>query len=153
MLSKEVKLLFEKWDANTGWPKRLEWLSIKGIRGWGGERIDFNFPLIAIVGENGSGKSTVLQAAASVYKSPGKTERFASDFFPDSAWDKQTGVEIRYSVKEGENSRTGSVRKPSGKWRGNPERRERDIIYLDLSRLQPVSTRVGYARIARAGVK
>ncbi|SEL28752.1 AAA domain-containing protein [Sphingomonas palmae] len=152
-LSKEVKLLFDKWDANNGWPKRLEWLSIKGVRGWQGERIDFNFPLIAIVGENGTGKSTVLQAAASVYKSPGTTDRFASDFFPDTAWDTQTGVELRYSVREGESSRQGSVRKPSGRWRGNPERRERAIVYMDLSRLQPVSTRVGYARIARAGVK
>ncbi|RYZ85277.1 MAG: ATP-binding cassette domain-containing protein [Proteobacteria bacterium] len=152
-LSKEVKLLFEKWDSNTGWPKRIEWLSIKGIRGWAGERIDFNFPLIAIVGENGSGKSTILQAAASIYKSTGPIDRFASDFFPDTAWDTQTAVEIKYSVKEGENSRTGSVRKPSGRWRGNPERRERQVVYLDLSRLQPVSTRVGYARIARAGVK
>ncbi len=153
MLSQEVKRLFEKWDANTGWPKRLEWISIKGVRGWNAERLDFNFPLIAIVGENGSGKSTILQVAASIYKSPGTTERFASDFFPDTAWDTQTGVELRYSVREGESSRTGSVRKPSGRWRGNPERRQRSVVYVDLSRLQPVSTRVGYARIARAGVK
>lgn len=152
-LSKEVGLLFEKWDANNGWPKRLEWLSIKALRGWSGERIDFNFPLVAIVGENGSGKSTILQAAAAIYKSPGETDRFASDFFPDTAWDVQASVELRYSVREGEISRSGSVRKPTGRWRGNPERRERQVIYTDLSRLQPVSTRVGYARIARAGVK
>ena len=152
-LSKEIKLLFEKWDANNGWPKRLEWLSIKGIRGWDGERIDFNFPLVAIVGENGAGKSTILQAAAAIYKSSAATDRFASDFFPDTAWENQNGVELRYSVREGTTSRPGSVRKPGGRWRGNPERRERDVIYSDLSRLQPVSTRVGYARIARAGVK
>lgn len=152
-LSQEIKRLFEKWDANTGWPKRLEWLSIKGVRGWAGERIDFNFPLVAIVGENGSGKSTILQAAAAVYRSPGSSDRFASDFCPDTAWDSQSGVEIRYSVREGELSRTGSVRKPTGRWRGNPERRERQVIYTDLSRLQPVSTRVGYARIARAGAQ
>lgn len=152
-LSTEVKRLFDKWDANTGWPKRLEWLSIRGIRGWAGERIDFNFPLVAIVGENGAGKSTILQAAAAIYRSPGASDRFASDFFPDTAWDTQSGVEIRFSVREGEASRSGSVRKPSGRWRGNPERRERQVIYADLSRLQPVSTRVGYARIARAGAK
>ena len=152
-LSKEVRLLFEKWDANNGWPKRLEWISIKGIRGWAGEQIDFNFPLVSIVGENGAGKSTILQAAASVYRSPADTDRFASDFFPDTAWENHAGVELRYSVREGTTSRVGSVRKPGGRWRGNPERRERDVLYSDLSRLQPVSTRVGYARIARAGVK
>lgn len=152
MISREVSRLADPWDANNNWPKRLEWLSIKGVRGWSGERIDFTYPIVAIVGENGSGKSTILQAAAAIYKSSNDKDRFASDFFPDTAWDAQTGVEIRFSVREGTETRTGSVRKPTGRWRGNPERREREVIYEDLSRLQPVATRVGYARIARAGV-
>lgn len=153
-LSDEVKKLFEKWDNNTGWPKRLEWLQIKGVRGWNDERIDFNFPIVAIVGENGSGKSTVLQAAASIYKPAGQSKLvYASEFFPDTAWEKQTSVEIKFSVKEGNSTPAGSVRKLTDRWRGNPERRERNVYYHDLSRLQPVSTRVGYARIARAGAK
>jgi ABC-type dipeptide/oligopeptide/nickel transport system ATPase component len=45
----------------------------KGLRGWDGQKIPFSFPIVAIVGENGSGKSTVLQCAASVYRPPGRT--------------------------------------------------------------------------------
>lgn len=48
--SKEVRLLQNKWLAGTGWPKRLDALEIQGIRGWTGQRIEFHFPLVAIVG-------------------------------------------------------------------------------------------------------
>ena len=75
-LSKEMRKLINKWKTGGSWPKRLEWIEIDGIKGWTGQRIDFNFPFVAIVGENGSGKSTVLQAIASVYRSPGITKSF-----------------------------------------------------------------------------
>lgn len=151
-LSDEVKRLFQKWDNNTGWHQRLEWLQIKGLRGWTGQRVDFNFPIVAIVGENGSGKSSILQAAASVYRSADpKKSRFSSEFFPDTAWDQSQGVEINASVKRGNVTETVSIRKPTNRWRGNPERPTREVVYLDLARLQPVSARVGYQRIANLG--
>ena len=65
----EVRRLQKTWESNTGWPQRLEWLEIGGLRGWTGQRIELKFPIMAIVGENGAGKSTIIQAAASVYKS------------------------------------------------------------------------------------
>jgi len=142
-LSKEVRKLMNKWDTG-GWPKRLEWIEILGIRGWTGQRIDFNFPFVAIVGENGTGKSTILQAIASLYKAPdtGKPY-FASDFFPDTVWEKVTDASITYSVREGDKSTVGSVRKPTTRWRGNPQRRVRNVHYIDLRRTQPMAAQVG----------
>ncbi|WP_409331149.1 AAA family ATPase [Trujillonella humicola] len=139
-----------KWGTNTGWPKRLDWIEIRGVRGWTGQRFDMPFPIMAVVGENGVGKSTVLQASASVYSSsePGDKERFASDFFPTTTWDQVSGVEIRYAVREGGEPIVASVRKPTDRWRGNPERRQRPVRYIDLSRIQPVPARVGYSRLA-----
>jgi ABC-type antimicrobial peptide transport system ATPase subunit len=91
-LSSEVRRLQNKWRTNTGWPNRLEWLEINGIRGWTGQRVDFQFPLVAVVGENGSGKSTVLQAVASIYRAPPTAkELFASDFFPDTPFETISG--------------------------------------------------------------
>ncbi|PCC84080.1 AAA family ATPase, partial [Pseudomonas aeruginosa] len=58
-LSREARLLQNKWRTGTSWPKRLEWIELTGIRGWSGQRVDFGFPVVALVGENGSGKSTV----------------------------------------------------------------------------------------------
>jgi predicted ATPase len=66
-LSKEMRRLQGRWETGTAWPKRLEWVEIEGLRGWEGQRFSLPFPIMAVVGENGAGKSTVLQCAASVY--------------------------------------------------------------------------------------
>src|ERR1041385_4490193 len=138
-----MRLLQNKWQSGTHWPKWLEWIEIQGIRGWTGQHIDFAFPIVAIVGENGSGKSTVLQCIASSYRAQTQQDsRFASDFFPDTAWETIQQASIKWSVREGETSTSGSVRKQSTRWRGNPERRVRTIEYIDLSRIQPVSAEI-----------
>lgn len=149
-LSKEMRRLQRRWEMGTGWPKRLEWVEINKLRGWSNQRFALSFPIMAVVGENGAGKSTVLQAAASVYRAdpPRSRFRFASDFFLDTTWDRIEGAEIRYLVQEGERHHEGSIRKPSDRWRGNPERPLRNVEYIDLSRIQPVPARVGYTRLA-----
>jgi predicted ATPase len=150
-LSKEVRRLQGKWQTQTGWPKRLDYIEISGLRGWEGQRFNLAFPIMAIVGENGVGKSTVLQACASVYRSApagAKKDRFPSDFFPETPWDTIANAEIRYAGREGPNPYNSTIRKPTNRWRGNPDRRQRPVQYLDLRRIQPVPARVGYTRLA-----
>ena len=151
-LSKEMRLLDAKWQRNTSWPKMLETLQLKGLRGWRGQPIDFKFPIVAICGENGSGKSTIIQSAASVYQAedPRGDSWYGSDFFLDSAWDKIGDSEIGYVVREDQSRHQNSVRKLK-RWRGNRNRRRRTVTYIDLSRLQPVSARTGYLKIAKSG--
>lgn len=150
-LSNEMRRLETKWQTRNGWPKWLEWLEIHSIRGWEGQRINLDFPIVAIVGENGSGKSTVLQAAACVYQQAQGEGRtwFPSEFFPETAWDNLRDVRVNFGYKQGDVHAVESIRKPSTRWLGQPERPERRVEYIDLSRLQPVGTRVGYARIAK----
>lgn len=151
-ISREIQRLSAKWSSGVGWPKRLDWLEIKAIRGWTGQRFEFKYPIMAVIGENGVGKSTVLQCAAAVYKSKApdkKRARYASDFFPDTAWEHIDNAEIRYSLREGNSLFTREIKKPTDRWRGNPDRRERPVVYIDLSRIQPVPARVGYARLAK----
>ncbi len=149
--SNEIRRLAAKWSTGTGWPKRLEWLEINGLRGWTGQRFDLRFPIMAVVGENGVGKSSVLQSAAAIYKAPKKRiVRFASDFFPDTAWETIENASIRYSVLEGGRRTEASIRKPGERWRGNPERKERHVVYIDLSRIQPVPARVGYTKLVKS---
>ena len=156
-MSKEMRLLQAKWLAGTGWPKRLDWLEVHGIRGWEGQRVSFSFPIIAVSGENGSGKSTILQAAASLYRQPrGRNSRYkyASDFLPDTPWDLITNAYIQGQVREGDvYPPVSRITKRTERWRGNPERRERWVEYIDLSRTQPVTARTGYSRIAKANVQ
>ena len=154
-ISNEVRRLGAKWATGTGWPKRLNWVTIQSIRGWNSQqRFDMKFPIMAVVGENGVGKSTVLQAAASVYRSTIRSRfRFASDFFPDTPWESITDAEIEAEIQQGPERLRPTVRKPGTRWRGNPERPERPVQYIDLSRIQPVSARVGYTRLANPLIK
>ena len=151
--SQEMRRLQNKWRTGTGWPRRLEWIEISGIRGWTAQHVDFAFPIVAVVGENGVGKSTVLQAAASVYRANKKRDdRFASDFFPDTPFEKITNATICFSYREGSTSQTRLVLKPTDRWRRNPDRPERRVEYIDLSRIQPVGARVGYSKLLKANV-
>jgi predicted ATPase len=152
-LSKEVRLLQNKWLSGQSFPKRLEWIEIDGLRGWSNQRIELAFPITALVGENGVGKSTVLQAIASSYQS--RTNYFASDFFPNTTWETVKAATIRTSVREGitSSSTIASVRKPTNKWRGNPDRPVRSVVYIDLRRIQPILARFGYGRLANPQLK
>ncbi len=147
----EFRRLQKAWQTNTGWNKRLEWLEIYGLRGWTGQRIEFKFPIMAIVGENGAGKSTIIQSAASAYRGggEGKKGKFASEFFMKTAWDKLEGITIKYGYREGDRNEENSVKRLTDRWLGNVERPQREVEYIDLSRVQPVSARVGYAKIAK----
>lgn len=153
-LSKEFRLLDKKWKTGTSWPKHLNSLEIRGLRGWTGQRIDFPFPIVALVGENGAGKSTILQAAASTYKNPANDtitkQLFAYMFFPDTAWERIQEASISWWVKEGQEFRDGSIRKFPNRWRGNLDRRERNVQNIDLSRIQPVAARVGYSKLSQS---
>lgn len=149
-ISDAVRRLDRKWSSGNGWPKRLEWIEVNKIRGWIGQRVPFDFPIVAIVGENGSGKSTLLQAAACVYQAPvNQRTYFPSEFYPETAWDNIQGAAINFAYRQGQQHHPGSIRKPTTRWLGQPDRPERPVSYIDLSRLQPVATRVGYARIAK----
>lgn len=155
-ISDDMRRLEVKWKGGTGWPKRLDWIEIDGLRGWRGERFKFQFPIMALVGENGVGKTTVLQAAAAVHRPPGARpgtrQHNASWFFPDTAWERIENAAIRYHGREGTRTISNSVRKPTERWRGYNERPERPILYIDLGRIQPVTERTGYSKLAKAGV-
>jgi predicted ATPase len=148
-INDEVRRLAKKWRGNQGWPKRLNWLEIDNMRGWERQRITFDFPIVAVIGENSSGKSTVLQAAACAYQHEDRTF-YPTEFFPDTAWDELRGVTINYGYSEGAKNFDGNLRKPTTRWLGQPDRPKRVVKYEDLNRIQPVGGRVGYARIAKS---
>jgi predicted ATPase len=110
-----------------------------------------DFPFIAIAGENGVGKSTIIQAIGSIYRSAADDEviSFAARSFPDTPWDKIRDAKIAYQIREGTTSKLGSIQKPTDRWRETPERPKRMRRFVDLRRIQAISSRVGFQRIAK----
>lgn len=95
----EINKLREQLQADL-WPKFINAIEIDGLRGWSGQSVQFKFPVVAVVGENGTGKSTLLKSLACCYEADVKSDTYyPSDFFQDTPWDRVEGVSIRYSIK------------------------------------------------------
>lgn len=148
--------LTSAWDSSRhdghGWPLFLSSVRVNGLRGWTGEAVEFRYPVVAIAGVNGAGKSTILKVAAAAYVAPqnGTAQTyFPDDFFPKTPWEEVEGVVLEYAIRQGPNIETFSVRKPTSRWRGAPQRKVRPSFFLDISRIQPANTQIGYGRTAQ----
>ena len=146
----EINTIRTQFQAGM-WPQFLQMVKIDGLRGWGGQSVEFNFPVVAIVGENGSGKSTLMKIAACVYDNKDKDKRFyPSAFFVETHWDTIQGVQIDFRVKRGPNVDSFRITKPTARWRVPEKGPTRDVFLLDIARTLPLDASVGYAKIARS---
>ena len=130
------------------WPQFLERIEIGGLRGWCGQSVQFKFPVVAVVGENGVGKSTVLKVAAIAYD-PKESAYYPATFFIDTHWDKLQGIEFGYQIKLGDQAQIFKIRKPSKRWSFPEKRYKRRIFWFDVARTLPLDATAGYAKVAR----
>lgn len=153
--SRSLGRLTRDWNSagsgQQGWPQFLSKVKISGLRGWTGEVIEFRFPVVAIAGENGSGKSTVLKTAASAYINSAAQQKTLNpdDFFPATQWETVEGVRLEYTYHRGDDTLTRAVRKPTKRWIGLPDRPERRLYFLDITRTQPIDSLIGYGKVAK----
>lgn len=149
----EVSRVRGAYSANR-YKNFLESISIRNLRGFAGSapaRIDFRFPVVAIVGENGSGKTTIIKSAAVGYEQAGrgKSSYQPGKFFMSTAWDAVTQVQIDYSYKDDGISTVCTIRKPSDRWRIGSGRPARHVYLLDISRVVPLDALAGYAQVSK----
>lgn len=136
----EIARLKQKFATN-GFPQFAKSIEIDGLRGFSNLNIDFSFPVFALVGENGSGKTTILKSLACVYEqidtklvrsfSPGR-------FFMRTFWDNVSAVNIKSIVKNGNVDVPVHLNKPTERWRGLDKRPKREVHFFDISRTMPI---------------
>lgn len=156
-----------KWFTNDNTRRLLRKVALtKGaIRGLNPCIVPFDFPLTAIAGKNGAGKSTILALAACGYHSEREIidlddgarpyYRF-SDFFIQQAGEVgPAGIEIGYwtahdkwaVVSEGRRTSCAGIyrqrmeKKSKGRWTNYNRRMNREVFFLGFQRIVPHAER------------
>ena len=141
------------WEDLRGkrphFPHFLSEIHINGIRGIYGLRISFNYPVSVIAGENASGKSTVLFAAACAYKVPGANVKdfVPATLFPDyrPKHGQRSDAKPKITIEFNYDTPTGSIvmqwrRHKAGwsrnfRWRRRIRQPKRELFLRTLSNL------------------
>ncbi len=138
-------------QGNGEWQLFIKSIKISNIHGWQGQEIIFNFPVVAVVGENGIGKSTFLKAAVCAYNNQAGKSFYPSKMFMSTQWDEKalSNASIEYKVKHGETERILKWKKTRD-WGFSPKGKKpkRHTYFLDISRTLPLDATAGYAKIA-----
>lgn len=120
----------------------LRQLQIHGFRGIRGMTVDLEFPITAISGLNGAGKSTIGQLAMCAYRKPmmslGYKRQYIKDFFPISPADPKPISDDAKSIYVFE---TDDYRKPQevtvsraqSAWSGYKRQPERHCYYVGFT--------------------
>ena len=148
----EVNEIFRQFHQGHGeWKKFINSIKITNIHGWSGQTMEFHYPVVAVVGENGIGKSTFLKAAVCAYKNTAGKDFYPSKMFMNTQWDREAlnGALIEYHIREG-NVERDLKWKRTKEWGFTPKKKkpERYVSFWDISRTLPIDATAGYAKVA-----
>jgi len=124
--------------------KYLSEMKIVKVRGLNEQTIRFDFPVTAIIGTNGGGKSTVLGAAAIAYKSVRPGEFFPKSNVGDVSMSNWR-VEYQLVDKDVAGSTARNARFVAAKWRRD-ELLDRDVVYFPIMRTVPAGEQTRYKK-------
>nr|VFK39173.1 MAG: AAA domain-containing protein [Candidatus Kentron sp. TC] len=141
MLSERVrKLNYETY---------IKGVRLTRVRGFNDVQVNFGFPVTALVGPNGGGKSTVLGAAACAYKAIKP-----STFFPKSSVGDTSMSEwsIEYELIDKTKNKTTAIRRSSRfrqfEW-VRSDVVDRPLSYFGISRTVPAGERPQFKKLMR----
>lgn len=149
----EIQEIMKQFKQGDGeWHQFLKSIKITNLHGWDGQEMHFRFPIVAIVGENGIGKSTFLKASVCAYDNKDSKNFYPSNMFISTQWDAEamSGATIEYKIKQGTNDKPLRWRK-TNEWGFTPKKGKpnRKVFFLDISRTLPLDATAGYAKIAK----
>lgn len=129
--------------------KFIRTVKLKKVRGFEHQTVEFRYPVTALIGTNGGGKSTILGAMAMAYKLE-KPMRPAV-FFPKAfaGDDSMLGWLIEYEITAKEVNSTQPVNRTArfaqAKWRRS-DLLERQLIYIEIQRTVPAGELAKYKK-------
>lgn len=138
------------WFKNDATRNTLTTIEVKGrIRGLCDAKMHMEYPISAIAGKNGCGKSTILALAACAFHNKTEYSPYGfkkkyytyGDFFTFAAnEDGISNVSINYTINTTTDKKTDTRRKkPSGKWNDFNTRFKRKVAFLGINRIVPPS--------------
>jgi len=134
----DIESLEEK-VKKLSYNKYLPSLRLSNVRSFTNQTITFDFPVTAIIGTNGGGKSTILGAAALAYKNVKP-----ADFFPKSnvSDTSMANWRIDYDIIDRTVNKAGVIQRnarfASAKWRRDIVV-ERDVVVIPIQRTVPAN--------------
>ncbi|MCL3881919.1 AAA family ATPase [Marivita sp. GX14005] len=142
----DINQLLEKVREKK-YGKYLASLNLDFVRGVRDQRVNFEFPVTAIIGPNGGGKTTILGAAALIYKSvpPGR-------FFPKGGKydDTMQDWKITYELVDRDESKNSTVQRTARfrQFRWNRDSLIRDVLIFGVNRTVPASEKKEFRKYA-----
>jgi predicted ATPase len=138
----DINALIEKVQ-NKNYGEYLLKISIEKARAFEGKSISFDFPVTAIVGANGGGKTTVLGAAACAYKTVKPSLFFAKSGRFDSS---MQNWKFEYELIDRRRRLSDTIRRTAkftrSKWSRDWQRgNDRQVAILGVSRTVPANER------------
>lgn len=136
--------LKSKWtkQAFKNFGEAIIGLDVREFRSINNLNVTFDYPVVAISGKNGTGKSTLLQLLATGYRAPKgmkASRHYVSDYFVKTRFDSDPfnpSSQITYKYA-GEEPFQALIQQAVDRWRGYEKQPERAVYYLGISLFTP----------------
>jgi predicted ATPase len=142
----QINQLLEK-AANRNYGRYLARIVLKKVRGFSDESISFDFPVTAVIGPNGGGKTTILGAAACAYKQVSPRRFFAKSGKYDES---MQGWSVEYEIVDKNINQKGTFQRTAtfknARW--SRDAPERSVLVFGVSRTVPANERSELAKYA-----
>ncbi|HGH4633726.1 TPA: ATP-dependent endonuclease [Enterobacter bugandensis] len=132
----DLKIEMDKVRDNK-FNKYVKRVTLRNVRGFAEEVVDFRTPVTALIGTNGGGKSTILGAVALAYKNIKPSKFFPKSFYGDDSMSERE-IELEITDKQIANDKniTRTAKFKQLKWRRDSFP-DRSVIYIEIQRTVP----------------
>lgn len=148
---KQIRNMFRTENLYSNFGPALLKIKVSGFRGISECVINFESPITALSGTNGSGKSTIVQLTACAYKKistdTGTKRYYVKDFFNvgkldptpfiNEAYVEYTYATSNYGLLGDLGTQTLTVRRAKSEWSGYKRQPERKVSYVGFTLYVP----------------